>query len=128
MKIISTFKLVQPGAMAIFLCILLMNTPFTHAQQLEKPRKCILVFGAHADDVESLAGGTFAKYIAMGYEGIYVGVINNLAGCSLEKTPYFKGAPPFTVSNSTQAFPVGAKSGKRKRCRQLLFLVLRLYS
>lgn len=31
-----------------------------------------MVFGAHADDVEILAGGTFAKYIADGYEGVYV--------------------------------------------------------
>ncbi|HXS57965.1 MAG TPA: PIG-L family deacetylase [Hanamia sp.] len=108
MKIMSPFKFLQSGAIAIFLCILLMNTPFAHAQQLEKPRKCIMVFGAHADDVESLAGGTFAKYIAMGYEGVYVGVVNNLAGCSLEKTPYFKGAPAFTVSNSSKSFPVGA--------------------
>jgi LmbE family N-acetylglucosaminyl deacetylase len=67
-----------------------------------------MVFGAHADDVESLAGGTFAKYIAMGYEGIYVDVINNLAGCNLEKTPYFKGALPFTISNSPHAYPVDA--------------------
>lgn len=44
-----------------------------------KPRKCIMVFGAHADDVESMAGGTFAKYIAEGYEGVYVCVINNTA-------------------------------------------------
>src|SRR6187401_1763942 len=83
----------------IFLFIIFsINNIF--AQENNKPRKCILVFGAHADDVESIAGGTFAKYIAMGYKGIYVGAINNLAGCSLERTPYFKGAPLFTVSNS----------------------------
>lgn len=81
-----------------------------HAIQAQenKPRKCIMVFGAHADDVESIAGGTFAKYIAMGYEGIYVGAINNLAGCNLERTPYFKGAPLFTISNSPHRYPVGA--------------------
>lgn len=78
------------------------------AQENNKPRKCIMVFGAHADDVESIAGGTLAKYIAMGYEGIYVGAINNLAGCNLEKTPYFKGAPLFTISNSPHKYPVGA--------------------
>jgi LmbE family N-acetylglucosaminyl deacetylase len=78
------------------------------AQAIEKPRKCIMVFGAHADDVESLAGGTFAKYIAMGYEAIYVGVINNFAGCNLEKTPYFKGAVPFTISASPHSYPVEA--------------------
>jgi LmbE family N-acetylglucosaminyl deacetylase len=106
MKIRFTFKLLRSGLIAILLCILLMNTPCANAQQLEKPRKCIMVFGAHADDVESLAGGTFAKYIAKGYEGIYVGVINNLAG--LEKTPYFKGTPAFSLSNSSKSFPVGA--------------------
>lgn len=79
----------------------------TLAQPAQKPRKCMLVFGAHADDVESLAGGTLAKYIADGYEGVYVGVVNNLAGCSLNRTPYFD-APPFTVSNSPNEYPVGA--------------------
>ncbi len=93
----------------VILNTLLIFSGFTSAaQQEEKPRKCIMVFGAHADDVESLAGGSFAKYISMGYEGIYVGAINNLAGCNLEKTPYFKGAPAFTVSNSRGAFPVDA--------------------
>jgi len=91
----------------MFLFILL-SFNIISAQENNKPRKCILVFGAHADDVESIAGGTFAKYIAMGYEGIYVGAINNLAGCSLERTPYFKGAPLFTVSNSPNKYPVDA--------------------
>ncbi|TMI63676.1 MAG: hypothetical protein E6H07_12950 [Bacteroidetes bacterium] len=86
----------------------LLSFSIISAQENNKPRKCILVFGAHADDVESIAGGTFAKYIAMGYEGIYVGAINNLAGCSLERTPYFKGAPLFTISNSPHKYPVDA--------------------
>src|SRR6187399_4416 len=93
--------------MLIFLFILL-SFNIISAQENNKPRKCILVFGAHADDVESIAGGTFAKYIAMGYEGIYVGAINNLAGCNLERTPYFKGAPLFTISNSPNKYPVDA--------------------
>ncbi len=70
------------------------------------PEKCIMVFGAHADDVDEIAGGTIAKYIAMGYEGVYVCVTNNLAGCNLEKTPYFNG-PVFTVSDSPLKYPVG---------------------
>ena len=77
------------------------------AEGKDKPRKCIMVFGAHADDVDEIAGGTFAKYIAMGYEGVYVCVTNNLAGCNLEKTPYFDG-PEFTVSDSPLKYPVGA--------------------
>lgn len=71
-----------------------------------KPRKCIMVFGAHADDVDEIAGGTFAKYIASGYKGVYVCVTNNLAGCNLEKTPFFDG-PRFTVSDSPMNYPVG---------------------
>jgi LmbE family N-acetylglucosaminyl deacetylase len=87
---------------------MLMYCSYAQVQVQAKPRKCIMVFGAHADDVESLAGGTFAKYIAMGYEAVYVDVINNLAGCSLEKTPYFKLAAPLTVSSSPHAYPVDA--------------------
>ena len=64
-----------------------------------------MVFGAHADDVDEIAGGTFAKYIAVGYQGIYVCVTNNLAGCNLEKTPYFAG-PNFTISDSPFKYPV----------------------
>ncbi len=92
------------GTMAIL--SLMLSVSIICAQ--DKPRKCIMVFGAHADDVEALAGGTLAKYIAMGYEGIYVGAINNLAGCSLERTPYFNGAPKFSISNSPHKYPVGA--------------------
>src|SRR3977135_4147447 len=91
----------------IFLFILLSFSTVS-AQENDKPQKCIMVFGAHADDVESLAGGTLAKYIAMGYQGIDVGAINNLAGCSLEKTPYFNGAPKFTISSSPHKYPVDA--------------------
>src|SRR5438045_1664334 len=91
-----------------FLFLILSAIPFNlSAQDNNKPRKCIMVFGAHADDVESIAGGTLAKYIAMGYQGIYVGAINNLAGCNLERTPYFKG-PLFTISNSPNKYPAGA--------------------
>ncbi len=71
-----------------------------------KPQKCIMVFGAHADDVDEIAGGTFAKYIAMGYKGIYVSVTNNLAGCNIEKTPWAEG-PRFTISDSPEKYPVG---------------------
>jgi LmbE family N-acetylglucosaminyl deacetylase len=63
-----------------------------------------LVFGAHADDVDEIAGGTFAKYIAAGYKGVYVSVTNNLAGCNIEKTPFSKG-PRFTISGSTYKYP-----------------------
>ena len=35
-------------------------------------KKAIMVAGCHADDVEIQAGGTLAKYMAMGYAGYYV--------------------------------------------------------
>jgi LmbE family N-acetylglucosaminyl deacetylase len=76
------------------------------SQGVPKPEKCIMVFGAHADDVDEIAGGTFARYIAAGYKGVYVSVTNNLAGCNIEKTPFFKG-PKFTVSSSPLRYPVG---------------------
>ncbi len=79
-----------------------------HAQDKEKPRKCIMVFGAHADDVDEIAGGTLAKYIDNGYEGIYVCYTNNTAGCNLERTPYYDKGPDFTISGSPGKYPVGA--------------------
>lgn len=76
------------------------------AQTEGQPRKCIMVFGAHADDVDEIAGGTFAKYIDEGYEGVYVCYTNNTAGCNLEKTPFYEG-PVFTVSGAEEIFPAG---------------------
>ena len=84
------------------------------AQTKVKPRKCIMVFGAHADDVEPMAGGTFAKYISEGYEGIYVCVINNFAGCGIESVGGGTTPPPevtrplFSISNSPMSYPVDA--------------------
>ena len=43
-------------------------------------KKTIMVVGAHADDVEILAGGTLARYIADGYKGYYVLVTNSNSG------------------------------------------------
>lgn len=80
----------------------------------DKPQKCIMVFGAHADDVEPMAGGTFARYISEGYEGIYVCVINNFAGCGIESVGGGTTPPPevtrplFTVSGSPNSYPVDA--------------------
>ncbi len=90
---------------AILTILLALNHDYLFAQGKTVPRKCIMVFGAHADDVDEIAGGTFAKYIAKGYEGVYVCVTNNVAGCNLERTPYFAG-PRFTVSNSPLKYPV----------------------
>jgi LmbE family N-acetylglucosaminyl deacetylase len=79
-----------------------------------KPDKCIMVFGAHADDVEPMAGGTFAKYISEGYKGIYVCVINNFAGCGIESVGGGTTPPPevtrplFSISNSPESYPADA--------------------
>ena len=93
----------------VLLIVLLMaSINPASAQQKEKPRKCILIFGSHADDVDENAGGTLAKYVAMGYEGIYVCAINNLDGCNLERTPWYDEGPNFTISNSPHKYRVGA--------------------
>lgn len=89
------------------------------AQVKQAPQKCILVFGAHADDVDEMAGGTFAKYIASGYKGVYVCVTNNLAGCNLECTPFFDG-PKFTISNSPYKYPVEGIETRQIRTEEAL--------
>ena len=92
----------------LLLALLFFSNELLFAGSGNKPRKCILVFGAHADDVDEIAGGTFAKYIDQGYEGIYVCYTNNTAGCNLERTPYYDGGPDFTISGAKRAFPAGA--------------------
>jgi LmbE family N-acetylglucosaminyl deacetylase len=92
----------------------LISVVSVYAGRPDKPRKCIMVFGAHADDVEPMAGGTFARYISEGYEGIYVCVINNFAGCGIESVgggttpPRGVTGPLFSISNSPQSYPVDA--------------------
>lgn len=73
------------------------------------PRKCIMVFGPHTDDVEGLASGTLAKYTkGEGYEGIYVVMYNNSCCGFLGRSGGF-GAPPLeTDSNATLAYPIDA--------------------
>ena len=99
------FNLSRSGWMVL---ILFLYSAQIIGQTKEKPRKCILVFGAHADDVDENAGGTLAKYVAMGYEGIYVCAINNLDGCNLERTPWYDKGPNFTISNSPHKYRVDA--------------------
>jgi len=78
-------KIIINRALSSLMLIICSLTGFS--QGTDRPEKCILVFGAHADDVEEIAGGTFAKYIAEGYKGIYVCVMNNLSGNQIEKIP-----------------------------------------
>lgn len=87
---------------------LLLSSNLIFSGGKNKSRKCIMVFGAHADDVDEIAGGTLAKYMLNGYEGIYVCVTNNTAGCNLERAPGDKWGPNLTISNSPKKYPVGA--------------------
>ena len=113
MKKMGTDKLLK--YLSCFVAMLIMTTNLIFAQGKEKPQRCILVFGSHADDVESMAGGTFAKYIAEGYKGVYVCVMNNLAGCAIQGVG--GGTSPrdnpgsvsvFSVSDSPLSYPVDA--------------------
>lgn len=93
-----------------------------------------MVFGAHADDVEPMAGGTFAKYISEGYEGIYVCVINNFAGCGIESVGGGTTPPPevsrplFTISNSTLSYPADALETIQIRSEEAINAVLVLHA
>jgi len=99
-----SLKILRVPWVLLFMCYFHGNPVLS--QSNTKLQKCIMVFGAHADDVDEIAGGTFARYIAMGYRGIYVSVTNNLAGCNIERTPWVEG-PRFTVSDSPFKYPVG---------------------
>jgi LmbE family N-acetylglucosaminyl deacetylase len=77
----------HPAFLMFAVLFILLPASFVLASDGNKPRKCILVFGAHADDVEQMAGGTLAKYIAEGYQGIYVCVMNNTSGNLIDKIP-----------------------------------------
>ncbi|HEC43453.1 MAG TPA: hypothetical protein ENI20_11550 [Bacteroides sp.] len=88
----------------LIICTLLLSCSL--AMGADNPRKCILVFGSHADDVEQMAGGTFAKYIANGYQGVYVCVMNNLSGNRIEKFP---GNWDFEADTLTSALTLSPK-------------------
>jgi LmbE family N-acetylglucosaminyl deacetylase len=40
----------------------------------------VMAIGAHADDIEAIAGGTLAKALAQGYDIVYVMSTNNFSG------------------------------------------------
>ena len=97
----------MPGARISILVLggLLSVVSSALTAQTPGPAKCILVFGAHADDQEAMAGGTLAKYIhGEGYQGVYVVAINNTAGCQLNGTSKHS----FTVSESPGVYPADA--------------------
>jgi LmbE family N-acetylglucosaminyl deacetylase len=93
-------------SLVLLIAFIGLTTSALSAAEKGKPRKCILVFGAHADDVDEIAGGTLARYIAEGYQGVYVCVTNNLAGCLLERAPGDKWGPNFTISKSPHTYPI----------------------
>ncbi len=92
------------------------------ADARETPRKCIMVFGAHADDVEDMAGGTLARYIAEGYQGVYVCVVNNLSGNQIEKVPgnwdFTKGKVTSTLTGSPRMYQVDALETQQIRSEE----------
>ncbi|HUQ66551.1 MAG TPA: PIG-L family deacetylase [Flavitalea sp.] len=92
----------------IGLALLVLSYQFSFTQIKVNNEKCIMIFGAHADDADEIAGGTFAKYIASGYKGVYVVAINNLDGCNLERTPWYDKGPDFSISSSPHKYPADA--------------------
>src|SRR5512140_917031 len=102
------------------LLALMLSVPLLHCsvvsgqgpEKSNKPRKCILVFGAHADDVEEMAGGTFARYIAKGYQGVYVGALNNFSGNRIDKVPgswdFDRRVSTGAMTGSTKVYSVDA--------------------
>jgi LmbE family N-acetylglucosaminyl deacetylase len=107
----------------IFLLVVLLVS-LIFAEGEDKPRKCIMVFGTHADDVEQMAGGTFAKFIADGYQGIYVCVENNLSGNRIEKIPgnwdYEKREPTLAITGSPKMYQVDALETSQLRQEEAL--------
>ncbi len=95
-----------------------------HAQSGEKPQKCIMVVGAHADDVDEMAGGTLARYIAEGYKGVYVGMVNNFSGNNLEKVPgnwnFDTRKPTAALTHSRNVYKVDALETMQVRSEEAL--------
>ena len=118
MKALKSLQANKNFPIILFLILIsLLHYNSVSGQGKDMPTKTIMVFGAHADDVDEIAGGTLAKYIAAGYQGVYVSVTNNLAGCNIEKTPWGPG-PRFTVSNSTFKYPCDALETQQIRSEE----------
>lgn len=78
-----------------------------------------MVFGCRADDVGRMAGGTVAKYIAGGYEAVYVCLQNNLTGCLINKVPgnwdFKKNIVSGALTHSSRTFPSDALEANQMR-------------
>jgi hypothetical protein len=94
-----------PALLMFIVPFILMPQHLMLAQEEGKPRKCILVFGAHADDVDEIAGGTFAKYIDEGYEGVYVCYTNNTVIQIIQQDVIWK-EPPIMIVDQISLFQV----------------------
>ncbi len=109
---------------ALVVLSVILGSECPAADSTATPRKCIMVFGAHADDVEDMAGGTFAKYIAEGYRGIYVCVVNNLSGNQIEKVPdnydFTKGKVTSRLTGSSQVYQADALETQQIRGEEAL--------
>jgi LmbE family N-acetylglucosaminyl deacetylase len=109
-------------ALAMLIAILCPYCPA--GDKAASPSKCIMVFGAHADDVEEMAGGTFARYIAEGYQGVYVCVVNNLSGNQIEKVPgnydFSKGKVTSKLTGSPRVYQVDALETQQIRTEEVL--------
>lgn len=51
-------------------------------------KKCIMAIMAHADDLEVYAGGTMAKFVEQGYEGVLVQMTESAAGARVPGKGY----------------------------------------
>jgi LmbE family N-acetylglucosaminyl deacetylase len=73
-----------------------------------------------------MAGGTFAKYISEGYQGIYVCALNNLAGCGIESVgggtnpPAGVPGPLFSIADSPRSYPVDALETMQIRREEMI--------
>ncbi len=101
--------------------ILLISLSFlSTAGEIGQPRKCIMIFGAHADDIEIMAGGTAAKYIiGEGYEGIYVMMSNNsCCGFTGRSLPGLGNPPVVKETGSPQFYPIDALESIQMRTEE----------
>jgi LmbE family N-acetylglucosaminyl deacetylase len=90
MKRLGTYTVVLLGALHVSSAFWLAATPLTQQapQRTQAPstdgKLNIIAFGAHPDDCDQRAGGTAAKYAALGHRVRFVAVTNGDAGHQTE--------------------------------------------
>jgi len=103
------------------LVILHISLSFLSAtDEIAQQPKCIMIFGAHADDIEVMAGGTAAKYIiGEKYEGIYVMMSNNsCCGFTGKSLPNLGNPPVVKETGSPQFYPIDALESIQMRTEE----------